>query len=164
APLGTLAPVTFPGRRLLRRSRGTEQVIVLPDADSRSDAADGSATPDRSVDAATLVRQFAWSGFLGSVLIAVGAFGCGWVSIASGIGSWPLVSTVRSHPDLLFASKIVVVIGVGLLLQAWLRLGHHIRTHRVVSPRVLNRLVAWWGAPLLVAPVLFSRDVYSYIA
>lgn len=144
--------MTLPGRRLFRRSGGTERVIVLPEARSRS------------VDAATLVRQFAWSGFLGSVLICIGAFGCGWVSIASGVGSWPVVSTVRSHPDLLFASKLVVVVGVGLLLQAWLRLGHHIRTHRVEHPRVLNRLVVWWGAPLLVAPVLFSRDVYSYIA
>ena len=133
-PLGTLARVTFPGRRLLRRSGGPDHVIVLPEAQPRA------------VDAATLVRQFAWSGAIGSVLVAVGAYGCGWVSLASGVGSWPLVSTVRSHPNLLFASKIVVVLGVGLLLQAWLRLGHHIRTHHVHGASALNRLVAWWGA------------------
>ena len=50
------------------------------------------------------------------------------------------------------------------MLEAWLRLGHHVRTHRVTTPTVLTRLVWWWAAPLLFAPVLFSRDVYSYIA
>jgi alpha-1,6-mannosyltransferase len=114
--------------------------------------------------AASLVGQFKWHGFAGSLLMAIGAYGCGWVSQASGIGDAPGLEEIRSSPGLTFISKLVVLVGVALLLQAWLRIGHHVRTHRVTGPSALSRLVWWWSAPLLFAPVLFSRDVYSYIA
>ena len=114
--------------------------------------------------AADLVSQFKWHGFGGSVLIAIGAYGCGWVSQASGIGDAPGLEQIRSSPGLTFISKLVVLVGVAILVQAWLRLGHHVRTHHVTGPTALSRLVWWWSTPLLLAPVLFSRDVYSYIA
>lgn len=114
--------------------------------------------------AADLVAQFKWHGFGGSVLIAIGAYGCGWVSQASGIGDAPGLEQIRSSPGLTFISKLVVLVGVAILVQAWLRLGHHVRTHHVTGPTALSRLVWWWSTPLLLAPVLFSRDVYSYIA
>ena len=114
--------------------------------------------------AADLVAQFKWHGFGGSVLIGIGAYGCGWVSQASGIGDAPGLEEIRSSPGLTFISKLVVLVGVAILVQAWLRLGHHVRTHHVTGPTALSRLVWWWSTPLLLAPVLFSRDVYSYIA
>ena len=114
--------------------------------------------------ASALVTMFKWHGFAGAMLMAVGAYGCGWVSQASGIGDAPGLQQIRSSPALTFISKLVVLVGIALFLQAWLRLGHHVRTHRVTGPTALSRLVWWWSAPLLFAPVLFSRDVYSYIA
>jgi hypothetical protein len=144
--------VKVPGAGFLRRREPVERVLVLP-AEAR-----------RQESAATLVAQFKWHGFAGSMLIAIGAFGCGWVSQASGIGDAPGLERIRSSPALTFTSKLVLLVGVAVMLEAWLRLGHHVRTHRVSSPTVLNRLLWWWSAPLLFAPVLFSRDVYSYIA
>jgi alpha-1,6-mannosyltransferase len=128
-----------------------EPVIVVPDSQDVESAA-------------SLVGKFKWHGFVGTLLMAVGAYGCGWVSQASGIGDAPGLEEIRSSPALIFASKLVVVVGVAVLLEAWLRLGHHVRTRRVTAPTVLTRLAWWWAAPLLFAPVLFSRDVYSYIA
>jgi alpha-1,6-mannosyltransferase len=129
-------------------------VVVLP-----------ATQPAANVESASdLVAQFKWHGFGGSVLIAIGAYGCGWVSQASGIGNAPGLQQIRSSPGLTFISKLVVLVGVAILVQAWLRLGHHVRTHHVTGPTALSRLVWWWSTPLLLAPVLFSRDVYSYIA
>lgn len=157
--------MTPPGRRLLRRpggsrpdAAGDDRVIVLPDADLVIVDAD----PDEAASA--LVRQFAWSGSMGTALMAVGAYGAGWVSLASGIATLPVLETIRTHPPLTFACRLAVIVGAAILLQAWLRLGHHIRTHHVTGPRALRRLALWWGTPLFLAPVLFSRDLYSYIA
>src|SRR5207244_2311483 len=76
----------------------------------------------------------------------------------------PVLGTIRSNPGYTLIGKLVVIVGVALLLQAWLRLGHTIRTRRVTNGHLLNRLAIWWGAPLALAPVLFSRDVFSDIA
>lgn len=140
------------GARFLRRRDPVDRVLVLP----------AEAPVEES--AASLVAQFKWHGFAGSMLIAIGGYGCGWVSQASGIGNAPGLERIRSSPGLTFASKLVVLVGVAILLEAWLRLGHHVRTHKVTTPTLLTRLAWWWSAPLLLAPVLFSRDVYSYIA
>ncbi len=173
-------PVTLPVRRPRRRTgaddqpyKGTDdradlardddnRVIVVPDR-----AASATPRDDRPIaveDASDLLRQFAWSGLAGSVLIALGAFASGWVSLASGIGTLPVLGTIRSNPGYTLIGKLVVIVGVALLMQAWLRLGHTIRTRHVTHGRLLNRLALWWGLPLALAPVLFSRDVYSYIA
>jgi hypothetical protein len=168
--------VTLPVRRLRRRTGANDQpnerastarheddrVIVVPDRAASTTHRDDD--PHLVQDASDLLRQFAWSGLAGSVLVALGAFGAGWVSLASGIGTLPVLGTIRSNPGYTLVGKLVVIVGVALLVQAWLRLGHTIRTRRVTNGRLLNRLAIWWGAPLALAPVLFSRDVFSYIA
>jgi alpha-1,6-mannosyltransferase len=54
--------------------------------------------------------------------------------------------------------------GVVLLLAAWALLGRLVRGPRPPAPRALLLVLAAWAAPLLLAPPLFSRDVYSYLA
>ncbi|MFE0472922.1 polyprenol phosphomannose-dependent alpha 1,6 mannosyltransferase MptB [Streptomyces sp. NPDC058947] len=54
--------------------------------------------------------------------------------------------------------------GVVLLIAAWVLLGRLVRGPRPPAPRVLLLVLAAWAAPLLLAPPLFSRDVYSYLA
>jgi alpha-1,6-mannosyltransferase len=166
----------FPGRSSGRRfadPAGGETVIVLPPGVDANPPDGVDRPPDLTGERGTaeerdatkaLVRKFIKPGLIGSTIMALGAFGAGWVSQASGIGDWPIVQTVRTTPSLAFASRVMVFVGVAVLLQAWLRLGHHIRTHSALEGSALNRLVWWWGAPLMLAPVLFSRDVYSYIA
>ncbi|MEU3852907.1 polyprenol phosphomannose-dependent alpha 1,6 mannosyltransferase MptB [Streptomyces sp. NPDC029554] len=54
--------------------------------------------------------------------------------------------------------------GVVLLIAAWALLGRLVRGPRPPAPRALLIVLATWAAPLLLAPPLFSRDVYSYLA
>ncbi len=57
-----------------------------------------------------------------------------------------------------------VYFGLVLLIAAWALLGRLVRGPRPPTPRALLAVLAVWAAPLLVAPPLFSRDVYSYLA
>ncbi|WRZ94667.1 polyprenol phosphomannose-dependent alpha 1,6 mannosyltransferase MptB [Streptomyces sp. NBC_01007] len=57
-----------------------------------------------------------------------------------------------------------VYFGVVLLIAAWALLGTVVRGPEPPAPRSLLLVLATWAAPLLLAPPLFSRDVYSYLA
>ncbi|MFG2944154.1 polyprenol phosphomannose-dependent alpha 1,6 mannosyltransferase MptB [Streptomyces adustus] len=57
-----------------------------------------------------------------------------------------------------------VYFGVVLLIAAWVLLGRLVRSADPPSPRALLLVLVVWAAPLLIAPPLFSRDVYSYLA
>ena len=57
----------------------------------------------------------------------------------------------------------LVYIGVALLGWAWVRLGREVLAGRVRGRAVLVTAGVWM-APMLVAPPLFTRDVYSYLA
>ncbi|MFI7400961.1 polyprenol phosphomannose-dependent alpha 1,6 mannosyltransferase MptB [Streptomyces sp. NPDC049541] len=57
-----------------------------------------------------------------------------------------------------------VYFGVVLLIAAWVLLGRLVRSADAPTPRELLLVLAVWAAPLLLAPPLFSRDVYSYLA
>ncbi|MET8244332.1 polyprenol phosphomannose-dependent alpha 1,6 mannosyltransferase MptB [Streptomyces sp. NPDC005202] len=57
-----------------------------------------------------------------------------------------------------------VYFGVVLLIAAWALLGRLVRSAEPPAPRALLLVLAVWAAPLLIAPPLFSRDVYSYLA
>ncbi|MBV2352933.1 polyprenol phosphomannose-dependent alpha 1,6 mannosyltransferase MptB [Streptomyces sp. J2-1] len=57
-----------------------------------------------------------------------------------------------------------VYFGIVLLMAAWLLLGRLVHGPRPPSPRQLVLVLAVWATPLLLAPPLFSRDVYSYLA
>ncbi|GAA1891245.1 polyprenol phosphomannose-dependent alpha 1,6 mannosyltransferase MptB [Asanoa iriomotensis] len=89
--------------------------------------------------------------------VALGGLGAG-----AGPSSGPL-----SRPDLpvdLFNLGVTVAyFGLVLLVVAWWRLGKLVRQR---PPRVEELLATMlmWAAPLLVAPPVFSRDVYSYLS
>ncbi|GGJ06190.1 hypothetical protein GCM10010121_015770 [Streptomyces brasiliensis] len=57
-----------------------------------------------------------------------------------------------------------VYFGVVLLIAAWALLGRLVRSDEPPTPRALLLVLALWATPLLLAPPLFSRDVYSYLA
>ncbi|MEU2584145.1 polyprenol phosphomannose-dependent alpha 1,6 mannosyltransferase MptB [Streptomyces avermitilis] len=57
-----------------------------------------------------------------------------------------------------------VYFGVVLLIAAWALLGTVVRGPEPPTVRSLMGVLAAWAAPLLLAPPLFSRDVYSYLA
>jgi alpha-1,6-mannosyltransferase len=59
---------------------------------------------------------------------------------------------------------LCVYFGLVLLIAAWWWLGTSVRGPRPPSVRELVTTLLVWAAPLLLAPPLFSRDVYSYLA
>ncbi len=54
--------------------------------------------------------------------------------------------------------------GLVLLVAAWVMLGRTVLGPRPPGTRGMVATLAVWAAPLLLAPPLFSRDVYSYLA
>lgn len=57
-----------------------------------------------------------------------------------------------------------VYFGLVLLTTAWILLGRVVRGADPPTVRALVLVLVVWAAPLLIAPPLFSRDVYSYLA
>ncbi|PRY44532.1 polyprenol phosphomannose-dependent alpha 1,6 mannosyltransferase MptB [Umezawaea tangerina] len=99
----------------------------------------GERTPD-------LLR---WTGFGGVVLLTAAA----WTGVVSTSGGWATASLAAG------------VAGVGLVVLSWVLLGRPVLAGRPrPSSRWLKRTLVLWCGPLLVAPPLFSRDVFSYLA
>jgi hypothetical protein len=100
--------------------------------------------------------RLAWScaavGLAGSVLVAYAAPR----AVADHVVGWwydPGAPSGRGH------SLALVYVGMAVLCAAWLALG------RVMpSRRALVWIAAAWMLPLALAPPLFSRDLYSYLA
>lgn len=105
-------------------------------------------------------------GMVGTSLVSIGALGIGWLPLTSQMLDNPLVSTLRSTLGGSLAARGLVIIGLAVLLQAWLLLGSELlsrqRAHDAPSVRQVIGVLAFWSAPLLLAPPMFSRDAYSY--
>ncbi len=142
--------------RLALRSRGYPRRMG-----SLDDDADSSASVDSPL---AYFLRYALPGFLGTAILAAGSFGVGWLPPNSSLVEAPVVDVLRSSTAGLILARGMVFVGVALLLQAWLVLGYDLLSgvgHRL--SRVTGVLVAW-SLPLMFAPPLFSRDVYSYFA
>ncbi|MDG4824453.1 polyprenol phosphomannose-dependent alpha 1,6 mannosyltransferase MptB [Asanoa sp. WMMD1127] len=109
-----------------------------------------------SQGAGQLGRCRAW-GVAGTLCVALGGLGAG-----AGPAAGPL-----ARPDLpvdLFNAGVTVAyFGLVLLVVAWWRLGRLVRQRPLTVEEMLATLLMW-AAPLLIAPPVFSRDVYSYLA
>ncbi len=123
----------------------------------RSDAA---AAPSP----AAVVTQHGLVGLAGSVLLAFGAFGIGYLPPRSRVATLPIVSVLRTTTTGAIMAKGSVLAGTVLLLLAWLMLGSDVRENILTSPARLIRMFWWWCIPLVLAPPLFSQDLYSYAA
>ena len=97
---------------------------------------------------------FAAAGLAGSVLVAYAAPR----AVADPVVGWwymPGAPSGRGH------SLVLVYLGMAVLCGAWLGLGFG---SALPSRRALLWIAAAWMVPLALAPPLFSRDVYSYLA
>jgi hypothetical protein len=105
-------------------------------------------------------------GLVGTALVAVGALGIGWLPLTSNMLANGLVEVLRSTLVGSLLARALVIIGLAVLLQAWLLLGAELLDRQRTSPpptiRQVLGVLALWSAPLLLAPPMFSRDVYSY--
>jgi alpha-1,6-mannosyltransferase len=93
-------------------------------------------------------------GLLGSVLIALGGLGAGALPVGMRLPG-------ADHARL---GLVGVYSGLALLLLGWWWYGRVTRHAPDETCGTAWRTLALWTAPLLVAPPMFSRDVYSYLA
>jgi hypothetical protein len=97
-------------------------------------------------------------GMVGALLLAAGGM---------------LGGAYPEHPKDFLVSRVVAMThlativaygGLVLLVVAWLRLGRLVGAPGGPTRRELLTTLVQWGAPLMVTPPLFSKDVYSYAA
>jgi len=103
-------------------------------------------------------------GFFGSVLLAVGAIAIGWLPPIFNVHVNSVLESLRLTDYGQLLGRTAVVLGGVLVLHAWLSLGPIVLRGSQASVKSL-----WWyfiavTAPVIFAPPMFSRDVYSYIA
>lgn len=115
------------------------------------------------------LRRVRRIGTTASVAMAVGALGAGALPVVQNpaigtrlVGLWLRVQ---------HSSMTIVMIGMVVLVLCWLLLGRYVlgsdlRGRRVgrMDRAVLDGVIASWAIPLSLAPPMFSKDVYSYLA
>ncbi|HEX6355034.1 polyprenol phosphomannose-dependent alpha 1,6 mannosyltransferase MptB [Actinophytocola sp.] len=99
-------------------------------------------------------------GTVGSLLVLAASFAAGAGSVDHPFVGGRLAWLTYGHGRML--AELTVYLGYALMVWAWIRLGR-----RVLADQVGSRLVlvaaACWMVPMLFAPALFTRDVFSYL-
>ncbi|MEZ5185865.1 MAG: polyprenol phosphomannose-dependent alpha 1,6 mannosyltransferase MptB [Candidatus Nanopelagicales bacterium] len=101
-------------------------------------------------------------GLVGAILVAIGSLGVGWLPVNTSIYGNPVVAALRSPGAGVALARFSVIVGMALLLQAWLVLGYDVLRGRVDDIAALWWSLVAWSAPLVLTPPLFSRDAYAY--
>jgi alpha-1,6-mannosyltransferase len=136
----------------------------------RSDAAGGGDTGGTGLaPAPPSLRSLAILGTASMSAIVLGAVLGGTSFVSDLPGAWyfgtpggPLGSFSTSGKHAPALCLLLVYGGLVLSVRAWLGLVHVVRAHEGVPVRRVVSVIALWVLPLLIAPPLFSRDVYSY--
>jgi hypothetical protein len=96
-------------------------------------------------------------GLAGSLVVASAGSGLQ----GGGAGGW----WYRLHfPFGHTTQTVVFYAGMAVLCAAWLGLGQRLQRSPRARPAGLIKIGVVWALPLLAGPVLFSQDVYSYLA
>ena len=94
--------------------------------------------------------------------MSVGAIGVGWFPLSAYILQWELIEFMQTQTLGLALTRSFVVVGAALLLQAWLVVGIDALHDKITRLETIYFAFITWCLPLMFAPPLFSRDVYSY--
>ncbi len=101
-------------------------------------------------------------GATGTVLMAIGALGAGARPVIQdptfGVRLLNLPSRIQT------VSLTMTTTGAVMMTLAWLMLGRFALGSRRMSRSQLDRTLLLWALPLLIAPPMYSKDVYSYLA
>jgi len=117
--------------------------------------------------------QFLWQpALLGFVAMSFILAGCSFTNSPFKLdmaGTWffgepsPKYTVVPSDARYIL-SVVLVYGGLLLLMRVWLRLAEVMKLHPGAKIKSLWWMLLLWAAPMIVAPPLFSRDVFSYAA
>lgn len=119
----------------------------------------GSPLNDPEVRAMRRTRLF---GATGTVLMGIGALGAGARPVVQdptfGVRLLNLPSRIQT------VSLTMTTTGAVMMALAWLMLGRFTLGPRRLSRSQLDHTLLLWMVPLLIAPPMYSKDVYSYLA
>ncbi|WP_353359228.1 polyprenol phosphomannose-dependent alpha 1,6 mannosyltransferase MptB [Mycobacterium sp.] len=119
----------------------------------------GSPLNDAELIALRRTRLF---GATGTVLMAIGALGAGARPVVQdptfGVRLLNLPSRIQT------VSLTMTTTGAVMMALAWLMLGRFALGSRRMTRSQLDRTLLLWALPLLIAPPMYSKDVYSYLA
>ena len=119
----------------------------------------GSPLQDAEV---VMLRRTRLFGAAGTVLMAIGALGAGARPVVQdptfGVRLLNLPSRIQT------VSLTMTTTGAVMMALAWLMLGRFALGPRRMSRSQLDRTLLLWVIPLLIAPPMYSKDVYSYLA
>ncbi|MCV7153095.1 polyprenol phosphomannose-dependent alpha 1,6 mannosyltransferase MptB [Mycolicibacterium pyrenivorans] len=119
----------------------------------------GSPLNDAELMAMRRTRLF---GATGTVLMAIGALGAGARPVVQdptfGVRLLNLPSRIQT------VSLTMTTTGAVMMALAWLMLGRFALGKRKMTRSDLDRTLLLWAVPLLIAPPMYSKDVYSYLA
>lgn len=108
------------------------------------------------------MRRTRLFGATGTVLMAIGALGAGARPVVQdptfGVRLLNLPSRIAT------VSLTMTTTGAVMMALAWLMLGRFALGQRKMSRSQLDRTLMLWVLPLLIAPPMYSKDVYSYLA
>lgn len=174
APIVTATEI---GRRADAAYRRFRRVLGVSTPDSPSGAGmhvanlhrlESEAAPLDADEARRLraVRRF---GACGTLLMAVGALGAGAQPVLQNpVYGVRVLGLLSRMPTVALA---VTFTGTAMFVVAWLLLGRLAvgplrrgNTPRRMSRSQLDRTMLLWMLPLLAAPPMYSKDVYSYLA
>ena len=119
----------------------------------------GSPLNDTELAVVQRTRLF---GATGTVLMGIGALGAGARPVVQdptfGVRLLNLPSRIQT------VSLTMTTTGAVMMALAWLMLGRFALGKRRMSRGDLDRTLLLWTLPLLIAPPMYSKDVYSYLA
>ncbi|MCV7344155.1 polyprenol phosphomannose-dependent alpha 1,6 mannosyltransferase MptB [Mycolicibacterium rhodesiae] len=108
------------------------------------------------------MRRTRLFGATGTVLMAIGALGAGARPVVQdptfGVRLLNLPSRIQT------VSLTMTTTGAVMMALAWLMLGRFALGNRRMSRSQLDHTLLLWIIPLLIAPPMYSKDVYSYLA
>jgi len=108
------------------------------------------------------MRRTRLFGATGTVLMGIGALGAGARPVVQdptfGVRLLNLPSRIQT------VSLTMTTTGAVMMALAWLMLGRFTLGPRRMSRSQLDRTLLLWMVPLLIAPPMYSKDVYSYLA
>lgn len=119
----------------------------------------GTPLNDTELTALQRTRLF---GATGTILMAIGALGAGARPVVQdptfGVRLLNLPSRIQT------VSLTMTTTGAVMMALAWLMLGRFALGSKRMSRGDLDRTLLLWIVPLLIAPPMYSKDVYSYLA
>ncbi|HEY6798801.1 MAG TPA: polyprenol phosphomannose-dependent alpha 1,6 mannosyltransferase MptB [Kineosporiaceae bacterium] len=115
---------------------------------------------ERTSDQFVTARRWRRMGLAGAVLTAVAATSVGDLPTTNELGAWPTL--IWPHPRA-WPAVVLAYLGLTLVIGAWWQLGN---VTRGLPQRLgfMLRTSAMWAVPFAIAPPLYSRDIYSYLA